>query len=86
MKIESQGFPLPSVHIMHILQNSFTIKKSESYMDWKLLIMVKTHTSYLEMTAIKKCEGMFKSRSPEWDKGRVLKHSRFDVLMVDLGV
>lgn len=59
MKMESQGFPLPSAHTMHVLQSSFTTKKSESYMDRKLLIMVKSHTSYLEMTAMKNVRECF---------------------------
>lgn len=84
MKMESQGFPLPLADVTHILQNCLTTKKSESYKDWKLSITIKTDTSYLEMTAMN--EGVFESRSPEWDNERVLKHSRFDVFVVDLGV
>lgn len=85
MKMETQGFPLPSAHTMHIFQNCFTTQRSENYMDWKLLIMVKAHTSNVKMTAMKNVRECL---SPDALSGtrRVLKHSRFDVFMVDLGV
>lgn len=86
MNMESQDFPLPSAHIMHILQKCSTTKKIRKLHGLEAFNHgLNSHILFGD-DSNEKCEGMFKSRCPERDNEGVLKHSRFDVFMVDLGV